>query len=294
MPVRCERIAQCIPCLNNLRTAHTGAFFLCHESRRPSTATHSSTFPVPTKGVHASDHSPCIGPRFYYICAIMVNANSVFTTVQPDTTAGRFAAVIIASWGVSVAVVVLSMVAGPVFVPIGRIIRVHYDSYCYKRAIRKLFLLTLIIIPVNLLLVCAILAGPLAGMEGWTWDHGFWWLCSLMTALHVPLTAEEPQTHWGKLVALMFDAWSLGLMGLALATLGLSICPIICEKLGFGGYVNPKAQTVVCVCLGNHCVCTLFSVAPIAPPLITFCIARSVRQACTRPVASMYPFLDAP
>ena len=54
-----------------------------------------------------------------------------------------------------------------------------------------------------------------------------------MTALTVPVTTAEATSHIGKFVALLFDAWSLGLLAVALATLSVSITPAICEGMKF-------------------------------------------------------------
>ena len=102
---------------------------------------------------------------FYYIAGILVNANSAFTSRVPTNTFGRIAVIVVAAWGISVAVVVLSMIGGQAFLPIGRRMRVHAESMRLGEAIRKFVILAVVVIPVTLLLVSAILAGPLAGIE---------------------------------------------------------------------------------------------------------------------------------
>ena len=183
---------------------------------------------------------------FYYIAAILVNANNPLTNAQPTTTGGKFAVTIIAAWGISVAVVLLSMISGPVFTPIGQWLRVHMSPMPFRQALWKLLVVTVIGTPAGLLLFAALLAGPMALVEGWDWVTGFRWLCSLMTALTNPLTNQSPATTAGSLMALLFDCWSLGLIGIALAIPGIALVPALCDTLHFAAYVRPKPKRRWC------------------------------------------------
>ena len=198
-------------------------------------------------GILAAIESWAFIDGFFYVAAICVNATNPLTNQSPTTAFGKVMAVVTAAWGISILIVFLSMIGGPVFTPIANFLRVHSSgrsNTSFAWCVLKLLGLCFVFVPAVLCAAAAVLAGPLAAIEGWPWIDGFWWLIALMTAMTNPLTNRNPTTHGGKIVSILFDAWSLGVLGLALATIAASLVPTLSEHLRFGGYRSrPKAPS---------------------------------------------------
>lgn len=77
----------------------------------------------------------------------------------------------------------------------------------------RVILIVVVAIPLLVMAMALIFGSLLAGLEGWVWSTGFYYVVSNLVGLGNPLTNVSPDTTVGKLVDIVIAVWSLSLAG---------------------------------------------------------------------------------
>ena len=113
----------------------------------------------------------------------------------------------------------------------------------------------------------AVLAGPMAAIEGWAFADGFWFLLGIMTASTTGYTAVAPTPFHGMMFSVLFDAWSLALACIEMRCLDQMIVMKLALATGLSAGVTPVPGL-------GCCLSSVTDVTGSRRPTLRFCLLQ--------------------